>query len=471
MGLNKQVFGWALALLASTSFAQNLSTFVNSRPVTDAQRNTGNAVQAACSNLGTIFTNGGSVPLADPNQEDLRNECNRMVRTARALQGGAPGSTNLGADATDATLAEALSRIAPEELASASKTSIEAASRGATNAIRGRLSALRGGARGLAMNGDEHRPQGLSYAASEVFGKPQRGGAAGADDAGPLGGKLGAFVNASINKGDKDTTDREDGFDFDNWSLLGGVDYRFTDNVVAGVALGYNQTNVDFERSLGSIETNAWGIAAYTTVSFGKFYVEGQASYFKNDYDSTRNITYPTNAGQLPNREAKGSANGDQFSLSAGGGYDFNFGGLSVAPYGRLEFIDLSIDAIDESGAQGLNLHVDGQDARSLQSALGGRVAYAISTGFGVLVPQASLEWIHEFDNDSRNVSARYINDPQNNIFFIPTESPDRNYFRLNLGVSAVFQHGFSAFANYETVQGLKDISHNSLLFGVRKEW
>jgi uncharacterized protein with beta-barrel porin domain len=455
--------GFALGSGAQTG---PIPPIVNSRPgFTEFQRNTGLAVQRACLNINSI------VPPANQtaDQQDFKRECDKMVSTAFIVLNDPRGNPNSNVGTTEDSLRTVLQQVAVEEMAANSKSAIEASSRGFRSAIGGRLGALRAGSRGLALNGIDLDSGRKSYAAHEIFGREQHGGAASADAASAAPGRLGTFINATYNRGDKDTTDREDGFDYDNWSLLGGADYRITDNFVAGGALGYNQTKVDIVQSQGNIDTKAVGVSAYATYYIEKFYLDGHLSYFKNDYDSTRRIAY-TN---LPegSRNANGSTKGNQHAISFGGGYDFGLGALTLAPYGRIEYLKLKIDAFDESGAQGLNVHIDEQDIKSLQSAAGGRVSYAISTGFGVIIPQVGLEWNHEFQNDSRSVTARFINDPQNNLIVIPTENPDRDYFTFNLGVSGVFKNGFSAFANFETVQGLSNITHQAIMLGARKEW
>lgn len=450
------------------SFAQTppptpLADLVRGPGYTETQANTGVAVQAACINLSN---NSSSL---NTDQEDLLLQCRRMVQTARKIKRGTSPTFSLGPDATEETLKQALQQIAPEELAANSRTTIEATAKSTASALRGRLSALRSGAQGLSMNGIEYTPYGDAYASEQIFRRKQRGGMAGADEG--VGGKLGMFVNATYNTGDKKETSREDGFDFNNWSLLGGADYRFTDKFIAGVALGYNQTKVDITRSQGSIDSDAWNLNTYATLNLDKFYIEGSLGYSQNGYDSDRNISYPTEIpGFIEQRNAKGSTDGKQFNVSLGAGYDLALGGFTLTPYGRAEYIKLNIDAFNETGARGLNLHVDGQGADSKQSALGLRGSYAISTRIGALIPQASVEWIHEFANNSRNITARYVNDPQNNVIVIPTEQPDRNYFRISLGLSAVFQRGWSGFVNYENLQGLSNITQHSLLFGMRKE-
>ena len=437
--------------------------------LSEIQKNSAVAIQTVCINLPTLSTRNSK-------QQDLLDRCRNMRQTAGTLGFGSPGAPafpySLQVDAK--TLGTIIQAAAPEELAARQKLAVEGASKNQSSALRGRLSALRAGAKGLSLSGLNLNIDGKTSLAEQLLRSKQRGGAAGSDGD---NGRLGTFINGNYNTGDKQTTDREDGFDFDNLGVTGGVDYRFTDSLVAGLALSYDTAKSAFVNSLGDVKSSNIGLSVYGSYYIQDFYLDGHFSYSRNDYDSTRNIFIPNNnpGNKSPPpasiRSAKGSSKANQFALGIGGGYDVHLGRTTITPYGRVDYIDLDLGAFDESGAQGLDLHVDGQKVKSLQSAVGGLVSYAISTGFGVLVPQAGVEWNHEYKNESKSASARFVNDPFNTTFFIPSDNPDRNYFTVSLGLSALFKNGLSAFANYETVQGLDKIKNQGVTLGLRKEW
>lgn len=455
----KAAVGAGLMAAISAAHGQALETHVNTNAnvFTETQRNTGIAVSRACVNLSAMSGLVGD-------QADLLNECRRMVRTANYINGSPTVDPRLGTDPNNATLADGLQMIAPEEIAAQGRVGVDVNTQNVTDALKTRLAALRAGARGLSFNGLQ-----LDEGGKLALKAPPRGGAAGEGDP-----RWGVFINATFNRADKDTTSREDGFDAKNWSLNGGVDYRVSDNFVVGGALSYSDTAVDIDGGLGAIDTTGLGLSAYASAGVGNFYVEGFLSYVFNEYESSRNIGYlnfSTTLGPPISRVANGDTKGNQITFGVGGGYDIALQSVTVTPYGRLEYLELTIDDFDESGASGLNLHIDKQSVTSLQTALGVRAGYSVSTSSGVIRPQLSLEWNHEFDNNSRSVVARYIHDPQGNLILVPTEDPDRNYFTLGLGISAVLQSGMSAFVNYSTVLGYGDLSHHSLTAGARWEF
>jgi uncharacterized protein with beta-barrel porin domain len=79
-------------------------------------------------------------------------------------------------------------------------------------------------------------------------------------------------------------------------------------------------------------------------------------------------------------------------------------------------------------------------------------------------------EYIHEFENNSRSIRARFIQDTNNTVFNILTDSPDRDYIVASAGISAQFIHGISLFVNYDTVQAHSYINNHNFSGGMRFE-
>lgn len=385
--------------------------------------------------------------------------------------------------------AVALQQIAPEEIVTQGTVGVEAPTVQNTN-IGLRLASLRSGVRGLSVSGlalnqkdrgvpaaglaNMKKEQATSEAGfsnvssfSNSKNASERGGAAGADEPSLLGGRLGLFVNGQGSFGDKDATSREAGFEFDTKGVTAGADYRFTDQFILGAALGYISTDSDLDLSAGDSETRGYSLSIFGTYYLSdKFYIDAIATYGWNDYDSTRNIVFPGFSGS-----AKGDTDGTQLGLSASGGYNVSRGGLTFGPYARVEYIYVKIDSFTETGADELNLSIDSQRVRSLTTALGGQMFYAISTGWGVLSPNARLEWEHQYKDRSRRLTGTFAVDPLQTVFAVPTDDPDKDYFNLGLGVAAQFQRGRSAFIHYETVLDREDVTNHSFIGGIRVEF
>jgi outer membrane autotransporter protein len=97
----------------------------------------------------------------------------------------------------------------------------------------------------------------------------------------------------------------------------------------------------------------------------------------------------------------------------------------------------------------------------------------AISTGFGVIVPQLNGNWVHEFADDRRSTSVRFVQDLRSDPtqFSFDTDAPDRNFFEVGAGVVLVLPHGYQAFANIRSIQGNDLIDSTAGSLGVRLEF
>ena len=227
----------------------------------------------------------------------------------------------------------------------------------------------------------------------------------------------------------------------------------------------------------GSVDTRLFGVSLYGTYYvLEQLYVDGMLSFGWNHYNIDRVISYVLGGETLPvNQIAHADPDGNQFSFSVGAGYDFKQGALTFGPVARLQYLKLNIDGFRErtnntQAGFGWALALDSQDVESLTTVLGGRASYAISTGLGVLLPQVRVEWEHEFKNDSRLITARFINDPQRQPISFTTDNPSRNYANLGVALSATFRGGIAAFIDYETVVGLANVSRHDITLGIRGE-
>lgn len=429
--------------------------------MTEPQSAAAAAIQTVCP---VLVANQSSLT---PVQLDLQQTCTAMVQTSNQQQGS--GGTTFSLGITEAELRLALQGVAGEEAATQGTNSVEIAPRGTARAIGARLGALRQGASGISVSSLQLNDNGNSINLADLL--PERGGGAGES-----GSALGGFLNANYHFGDKDETSREEGFDFKNFGLVGGIDYRFSAQFVAGGAVNVNYTDVDITTFPdGDAKTLSTGLTLYGSwYSRDAFYVDGHLNVTFNDYETRRNIFIPSNNPSIAaiDRTAKADTDGVQYSAGLGAGWNIQQDALTITPNISLSYLKLGIDPYQETGAAGLELKVDHQDLKSLQSSLGVQLAYAVSTEKGILQPNGHIAWVHEFDNDSRSITARYLHDPFDlSTFSVPTNDPDRNYYTLGAGLSGTFAHGLMSFVSIEGVAGLKQVTNIGVLAGVRMEW
>jgi outer membrane lipase/esterase len=286
-------------------------------------------------------------------------------------------------------------------------------------------------------------------------------------------------LKGDINTGNQDTTPNEAGYDFNVWGITGGVDYRFSDNFVLGGAFGYLNTETDLKAKGGSLDVDGYSLTLYGTYyQSSQFYLDGSLSYGWNDYEQHRNLDYNLDVpdGGV-NQVLRADYNGDYFSMSLGGGYDLNRGALTFGPLSQLQYIDANVDGYSEQASNpsadgsGWPTVINDQNYKSLTFSLGGQLTYAMSQSWGVLLPQARFEWVHEFKNDARIINGFFLQDTSQEIFSFATNKPDANYFNLGVGASAQFAQGRSAFFYYQSLLGYDNVTSNLFNLGIRWEF
>jgi outer membrane lipase/esterase len=349
-----------------------------------------------------------------------------------------------------------LQAMAWEEVATQGTFSVEVSNQQFIN-LAGRLRALRLGATGFDVRGLAFNLDDKVLPASRLLASAGGAGVAGEP---PAVKRLGAFLSGTLSFGDKDATSTEDGFDFDTVGITGGIDYGFTDNFILGLALGYTSLDADLEADDDEVEADGYSASLYSTYYLGDLFFDFTASAGMADYKMRRNIRYVTMTDSV-DKTASSDTDGAHYTLALGVGYEFRVAGAVFSPYAQLNYLKADIDRFREGGADEFNLEIGDQKVTSLLSALGGQLSYPIRGAFGTLSPQLRLDWRHEFENNRRSLTARFINDPSGRVAVIRSDDPDRNYFNLAAGVVAALVGGATVGLEYETVLGLKDITNH----------
>ena len=292
----------------------------------------------------------------------------------------------------------------------------------------------------------------------------QRQAAASAD----TGGALSLFASVDYQNFDKDTTRFETGFQRDTVGGTVGADYLFRSGLVLGAAFSYAHEFGDYEGVGGGFDHNAYGILVYGSfVPITNMFVDAVAGYTRKDYSFDRTASF-ARAGFSTSGPTSGDTDGNEFKFGVNAGYDFLLGRFTVGPRVGVLYRETTIDGFRESGRTGLELDYDNQNIQSLTTTVGVFGSVAISTGFGVIVPQVSAEYVHEFLDDQRSVGFRLVQDVGQRRFLFQTDPPDRDYFNLGVGVSMVLANGFQPFLNFRELVGYNDRSSHTVTLGLR---
>ena len=97
------------------------------------------------------------------------------------------------------------------------------------------------------------------------------------------------------------------------------------------------------------------------------------------------------------------------------------------------------------------------------------RVSFSVwlIRAIGVIVPQASAEYVHEFLNDRRTIDA--VGAGGVPVSFV-TDPPDRDYFNIGGGVVFVLPDGISPFLSYSAQVANRFEELHTVTAGVRFE-
>ena len=293
----------------------------------------------------------------------------------------------------------------------------------------------------------------------------QRQGAASADVGGGSGFSL--FASADYQKFDKDTTRFEAGFDRDTVGGTIGADYLFRNGLVLGTAVSYGHEFGSFDTG-GGFDHDAYGVLVYgSVVPISSMFVDAVAGYAWKDYSFDRHTSFAAQ-GLSISGPTSGDTDGNEFRVGLNAGYDFLLGRFTVGPRVGVLYRETTIDAFRESGRTGLELAYDNQNIQSLITTVGVYGSVAISTGVGVIVPQATAEYVHEFLDDQRSVGFRLVQDPAQGRYLFQTEPPDRDYFNLGVGVAMVLPNGLQPYLNFRELVGYDDRSSHTVTLGLR---
>ncbi|MBV1904524.1 MAG: autotransporter outer membrane beta-barrel domain-containing protein [Pseudomonadales bacterium] len=477
--LIKTGFFLTLLVISSNLLADDVGDAIRAAGGTQFSIAAGDAIRVTCRDLGaTGQSRTGQQAL-------LFAACGAMSNTVLSVvgSGDTSGDNPLGLTSDEEVYA-ALRQFSGEETSTQGRYATEGTNNQFSN-ISARLDAIRSGARSNTFAFNMYGTDLIEAASTEKdtnsftpYG--MTGGSAGSGD-GDSGFAWFGTVNYGF--GDRDSSDNEDGYDADSYGLTFGVDYVFDSGLVLGGAIGYNDYTVDFDTSSvsaainnvdgGGMDSDGYTLSGFFDYRWNALYLSGILSFGSMDYDMERILEADTFSGSV---DAK--TDSDQISGQLQVGYSFGESATTFDVYAALEYTDIEIDSFTEtapSAVSALALTFDKQDIESTQTALGATVRHAISTSHGVMVPYATLEWRHEYDNDVRTVNARYAlapgdvnGDGQSNDFALPTDASDEDYLDLSVGVAGQFGNSLSVFLQYNGVIGLKDTTANQFTLGLR---
>ncbi len=243
------------------------------------------------------------------------------------------------------------------------------------------------------------------------------------------------------------------GVNFNQGGVAYGVDLAGDDSGVIGITGG--NSFVGFRQGYGgSGQLASHQVGLYMLKQIEQFYFLGSANYGYNNYNTTRQIT-------VPSQTLQGNYVGHQFGAYAETGFKFDASYVHFQPLVGLQYLSLAQRGFDETGGSAA-LNVAGSQADSLRANLGGRIVIHSMTGprGAVWTPYWQGRWVAELLNNDRIVNASFNGVPIGGTFTTHGNSLGQNYGVLSKGLNVQVTNNWSLFGNIDLMFGSRFNTH-----------
>jgi uncharacterized repeat protein (TIGR01451 family) len=455
---------------ASATLTVQTSNPVSSVPtLTKEQASVASALQSTCTALANASATG---TVLGTKQQDLLGKCTSIIGDYQTTGNAAQ-------------LAAALTAISGRQATATARLPMQFAA-GQEATLSDRLDEVRAGARGISVAGLDLGDGGalsqlgpLQDMLKSWLGRTL-GGAAGDEEGGLLGNRLGIFLTGTLRDGTLTPTDAEAGFNVRDTGLTVGVDYRLGSSYILGISGGFGRTTAGFDDNGGRLDSKNVSGQLYGSYFTDHFHLDWVAGFGHEGYNLTRQIDYASSStgtgcdGTVCDLLTTGETSAHTFNSSLAAGGDFHEDALAFGPTLEVEYKQVRVNGFDESGDSGLDLNYGSITMSSLVSKVGGYVSYAWNTRWFVVLPQLRARYLHEFQNDQRTQTVQFGADTlpgaADRTFLIYTDPADRNYFDWRASVLIQFPFGIAGFVDYGGIAGLKDMSMHEFNIGLRVE-
>ncbi|MGR4862194.1 putative Ig domain-containing protein [Caulobacter sp. LARHSG274] len=268
-------------------------------------------------------------------------------------------------------------------------------------------------------------------------------------------GELSVWTAGSIELSTRDASTRASKIRATSSGLTLGMDARVSDRASLGVGLGYGEDRSRVGGQAGRVSAQSKVVAMYGSLTpVEGMFVDGMVAHGWLNFD-TRRVDPTSSAITLGDRDGRFT------TISLSSGLDREAGWLNWSSYGRLDYLDGSLDAYREEGAGIFDLRFDRRKIRSTLGVLGLRASYSRPIPAGIVTAGLRGEWRHEFSGGSRQ-GVDYADVTGDSYYGLPSRDWSREVFVLDpelgillpsgweLGLAA----GLRASAGEEAVRG-----------------
>lgn len=286
--------------------------------------------------------------------------------------------------------------------------------------------------------------------------------------------KVGVFASVQLEDAEKDRTLYEAGFDYTSNALTVGADYALSNDWFIGAAGGWTDNDLDYKDDGGKVSADIFTFIGYTTYSRGNVSVDVQLGYSSSNIDISRKIAYGQNEPGAESFSAttEGETSGREVFFSTQAQYLWAHNALSVYPRARLNFSSAKVKGYADNAANGWEVVLGDQTTDRWVFEAGVQSTYALTTSWGVIIPNLDLNVIADINTDQDVMTGSFAFAPEDSLSFaLETEEADSLYYQLGLGFSTVLPRGTNAYAGLRKTFGYDDFSSMQFYAGFRMEF
>ncbi len=248
---------------------------------------------------------------------------------------------------------------------------------------------------------------------------------------------------------DQDRRDGVDGFDADTWGVSVGVDSEMIiEDAVLGISLTYADTDVDSKNINNTkADINTYQIALYGDYDLDeRTFVSGQLGYGNNDIDQTRH-----DVGGLVGTHASADFDADVWFANVEIGHDFyTENGVTLTPSFLVNYQYIDTDDYTETGAGGMNLHVDTDAQHVFEVGLGVDASWMYQYADGSYIkPKVSAGYRYDIADDKVETSSNFTG-ATGTVFKAEGADPAQHTFNIGAGVTYFTTDNWELTAEYD---------------------
>ncbi len=270
-------------------------------------------------------------------------------------------------------------------------------------------------------------------------------------------GKITPFAAFDNSKYDINANSLSPATDTKNRAGTVGLSMRVSEDATVGLAAGTSKAEARMPG--GGFDVKETTFSVFASGKWNGFYGSLTGSFANLKFD---NVRRSIQLGQVT-RVATSDTKGANSSFSFMGGYDWNFGKLSIGPFAGHTSQAVDVNSFSETGAGSAGLNILGQKRDSQVTSVGLRA----SVNLGAFTPFVRFSEDKENRAEERFVSANPITVTSGNTYDIPAYRPDTKWTTAVIGVRGKLAEKVGLSVVYHKVSSRENLKQDGVTASV----